>query len=134
MATVVRTEAAAGKTLCASPNYTGSLMMESVLDEIVVTAIGVCLISFIHWFFFMKNDDVVTADKSIEVTVDGGYTPQTIKAEIGKELTITFLRKDPSPCLEEIIMSEFGIRTSLPLNQKLQLKITPIEAKDYTFT
>ena len=82
----------------------------------------------------MKKDRVATVSSSVQITVDGGYTPDTLKTAAGTELTLTFIRKDPSPCLEEVVFSDFGIRRYLPLNEKVEVKIRPTESKEYSFS
>lgn len=104
------------------------------MDEIAVTVGGVTLIGLIYWFFFMKREEIAAASRFVRITVDGGYTPQTLKAEVGKEITLTFIRKDPSPCLEEVILSDFGVRRYLPLNEEVEIKIRPTEKRDYSFS
>ena len=104
------------------------------IDEITVTVGGIVLIGFIYWFFFMKKEQVATVSSSVRIMVDGGYSPQTLRAEAGKELTLTFVRKDPSPCLEEVVISDFGIRRYLPLNEEVEVKIMPIEKGEYSFS
>ena len=103
------------------------------VDQTIVTVAGIALIGFIFWFFFMKKESAVTASKSVDVIVDGGYSPQVIRTEAGKELTITFVRKDPSPCLEDVVLSDFGIRRYLPLNESVKIAVTPKEKGEYGF-
>ena len=52
----------------------------------------------------------------------------------GKTTTINFFRKDPSSCLEEVILSDFKIRKYLPLNKKVSIEITPQKTGEYSFS
>lgn len=103
------------------------------LSQGIVVVTGVALIGFIYWFFFMKKVHAVEASSLVEVTVEGGYSPSVITTEAGKEITMVFIRRDPSPCLEEVVLSDFGIRRYLPLNERIEITVTPPEKKDYLF-
>ncbi len=97
------------------------------MDKILVIALGVSAIGFVYWFFFMKKERAVAAGNEVEVVVDGGYTPETITLQRGRKTTLTFIRKDPSSCLEEIVIPDFKIKKMLPLNQRVSVEITPTE-------
>lgn len=110
------------------------------MNKLIVTLLAFGLISAIIWWFFggkkantaqaEQSDDLQTAT----ITVDGGYKPNVISLSVGKPAKITFLRKDPSNCLAEIIMSDFGIAEKLPLNQPFNVTILPKTAGKFTYT
>lgn len=104
------------------------------IDKLIILFGGVSLIGFIYWFFFGKKEDSVLSGETIEVIVDGGYNPSVIKIPKGQETTISFLRKDSNSCLEEIILSDFKIKEYLPLNEKIQITITPKEKGEFPFS
>ncbi len=58
----------------------------------------------------------MTVDKQVHITVDGGYSPDVIQVKRGQPVTLQFLRRDPSSCLEEVVLPDFGVRERLPLN------------------
>ncbi len=103
------------------------------LDKIIVTILGIAGVAFTYWFFLMKKDDVVEATDAINITVEGGYSPNTISIPKGKTTRINFFRKDPSSCLEEVVLGDFKIRKYLPLNQKVSIAITPEKEGTYDF-
>lgn len=105
------------------------------IDKIVVAIFSVIGIVFTYWFFLMKKDEVVvSAEDEIEIVVDGGYSPSAISIPKEKTTKITFLRKDPSSCLEEVVISDFKIRKFLPLNKKTTIEITPQQIGEFPFT
>lgn len=104
------------------------------LDKIIVTVIDLFAIFFVYWFFLMKKENQVQVSDSVEIIVDGGYLPQTIVIQKGKITKINFLRKDPSSCLEEIVIGEFKIRQILPLHKKVTIEIKPQAIGEATFT
>lgn len=104
------------------------------LDKILVALVSLIGIAFTYWFFLMKRENVVSVTDSVEIIVQGGYTPNTISMPLGKKTKISFVRKDPSSCLEEVIVSDFKIKKYLPLNKKVTLEITPKEKGEYGFS
>jgi len=104
------------------------------VDKILVITVGLIGIAFTYWFFFMKKEEMVTVTDSVDVLVKGGYSPSTISIPKGKTTKITFIRKDPSSCLEEVVLSDFKIRKYLPMNEKVAIEITPKEAGEFDFT
>ena len=103
------------------------------MDKALVTVFGAMGIAFTYWFFLMKKDDAVEVSDSVDITVDGGYTPEVISVEKGKTTRINFTRKDPSSCLEEVVLGDFKIRKFLPLNQKVTVEITPQKTGEFRF-
>ena len=89
------------------------------LDKIIVLLFSIAGIAFVYWFFLMKKEGAMVSvtdlpagrQGSVDITVEGGYTPNTIQIPKGKTTKINFFRKDPSSCLEEVVLSEFKIRT-----------------------
>lgn len=104
------------------------------VDKIFVTIFSLAGIAFTFWFFLMKKEDVVSVRDSVDIIVDGGYSPSTISIPQGKTTKINFIRKDPSSCLEEVILSDFKIKKFLPLNQKVSIEITPKKDGTYPFS
>ena len=106
------------------------------LDKIFVAIISIGGIAFVYWFFLMKKDDeaVVVKNNTIEITVEGGYSPSVISVPKGKATTINFFRKDPSSCLEEVVIADFKVRKYLPLNQKTPITIIPQKSGEFDYT
>lgn len=102
----------------------------------IVNLVGVVLIAFIVWWFWIKKTAPLkaTADE-IEITVDNGvYSPARIEVKKGKTIKLTFLRKDPSPCAEKVLFDELGVSLDLPVNKKVSLTLKPEQAGEYSFT
>lgn len=105
------------------------------MNEIIVTISGVIGIIFVFWFFLMKEGkEVVISGQQIDIVVEGGYSPEVISILKGKTTKINFIRKDPSSCLEEVILPDFKIRKYLPLNQKVTIEINPDKIGEYKFS
>lgn len=104
------------------------------LDEIIVTIAGLAGVAFAYWFFLAKKERAVAVSGSVEIVVDGGYTPAAISIRKGKTTSVHFIRKDPSSCLEEVVISDFKIRRHLPLNRKVTIELAPVRSGTFDFT
>ena len=104
------------------------------MDKIIVTIIGFLGIAFTYWFFLMKKDKEVAVTDSIDIVVDGGYSPESISIPKDKTTKLNFIRKDPSGCLEEVVLGDFSVRKYLPLNQKVTIELTPHQSGEFTYS
>lgn len=102
----------------------------------LVNLAGVSLIVFIVWWFWMSKPRAQRADRNVvDILVEGGtYTPPRIEVEAGKQVTLRFLRKDPSPCAEKVVFEDLGINADLPIGEPKDVVVTPAEAGEYSFT
>lgn len=104
------------------------------IDKIIVIVLGALGMAFTYWFFLMKKDKVVEVSDTVDITVDGGYSPAVISVPLGQTTKINFFRKDPNTCLEEVVLGDFKIRKSLPLNQKVTVEIKPEKKGEFNFS
>lgn len=104
------------------------------VDEIFVIISGIAGVALVYWFFLMKNTQAVVATDSLDIIVEGGYTPETISLPLGKTIKLNFLRKDPSSCLEEVVLPDFRVRKYLPLNQKVSIELMPKKTGEFPFS
>lgn len=103
-------------------------------DKIIVILFGLAGIAFTYWFFLMKKEQEVIVENEVDITVEGGYSPEVISIPKGKLTKINFIRKDPSSCLEEVVLGDFKIRKHLPLNQKMTIELTPQRSGEFVFS
>ncbi len=104
------------------------------LDKLLVTIAGIFGIALTYWFFLLKKEKVIEVKEKITITVDGGYVPETISIPKNKTTSITLIRKDANPCLEEVILSDFNIKKYLPMNKKVKIDLTPKKTGEYKFS
>lgn len=102
-------------------------------DKVFVTILGILGIVFTYWFFLVKKGEAVEVTDSVDILVEGGYKPETISIPRNKTTKINFVRKDPSDCLEEVVLGDFKIRKYLPLNRKVVIEITPKQSGEFRF-
>jgi plastocyanin domain-containing protein len=110
------------------------------MDKIVSLIVSAAAIGFILWWFFGKRkEEAQTAEQTggvqqIEITVDGGYQPRVTQLKAGVPAKLVFNRKDPSACLEEILMPDFGVAQKLPHGQKTTIDIEDPKPGTYKYT
>lgn len=104
------------------------------IDKIIVIIVGLFGILFTYWFFLMRKDTEMEVEGEVDITVEGGYKPGVISIPIGKPTKVNFFRKDPSNCLEEVVLSDFKIKKYLPLNQKVTIEIYPKKEGEFVFS
>ncbi|MEK7521901.1 MAG: cupredoxin domain-containing protein [Patescibacteria group bacterium] len=103
-------------------------------DKMVVIIGGFLSILFVFWFFLgKKRKSFKLEGSSVEITVDGGYSPEVISVSLGKTTQLNFTRVDPTDCLEELVLPDFKIKRTLPLNQKVAVEITPTKKGQFTY-
>jgi plastocyanin domain-containing protein len=104
------------------------------IDKIIVIIIGLLGMAGTYWFFLMKKDQAVEVSDSVDIIVDGGYSPSVISVPLGKTTKISFFRKDPNSCLEDVVLGDFKIRKRLPMNQKVTVEIKPEKKGEFNFS
>ena len=70
---------------------------------------------------------------TVKIT-ERGFEPESLKLRRGVPARITFLRTLDNTCATEIVISEFGIRRALPLNQPTVVSFTPNRKGEFSFT
>ncbi|NET27047.1 cupredoxin domain-containing protein [Okeania sp. SIO1I7] len=106
--------------------------------KILVTLGGLGLIGAeVWWFLFSKtkSQKAITNQgiQELEIIVDGGYKPHRVVVQAAQPVRLIFFRKDPSSCLEKVLLPDFYKALDLELNQRTSVEFTPTEAGEYTF-
>lgn len=106
------------------------------MSAALVNVAGLVLIGLIVWWFWLVKPKPQRAVSGVvEVLVaDGVYTPARIEVASGQPVRLRFLRKDPSACAEKVIFADLGAAADLPLDQPVELTLTPPKPGEYPFT
>ena len=108
-------------------------------DRIVVTALGLFLIAFIVWFFWMKRDkgtrasQTSTGHQEVMILVKGGYTPDVIVVERDRPVRLNFSREETASCSEMVLLPDFEQSARLPVGETVAVEFIPREAGEYEF-
>lgn len=71
--------------------------------------------------------------RTIDVTVDGGYSPARIVVREGERIRLRFTQRDYSPCVAEVVFPTLGIRRTLPVNESVVVELPSLSAGEYAF-
>ena len=108
-------------------------------DRVVVDLVGLALIAFIVWFFWLVKTKGVKAGltsggyQEQMVLVKGGYTPDVIVVEAGKPVRLNFVRQESASCTEMVLLPAFGKSAKLPEGEIVPLEFLPKEPGEYEF-
>ena len=90
------------------------------------------------WFMFSKTKSqkaqVEQGIQEVDIVVNGGYIPDRIDVRAGEPVKLNFFRKDPSSCLEKVLLPDFNKALDLTLNQTTTVEVLPEKPGEYTFT
>jgi plastocyanin domain-containing protein len=108
-------------------------------DRIVVDLLGLGLIAFIVWFFWLVKAKGVRAALTTHgyqeqmVLVKGGYTPDVIVVARGKPVRLSFVRQESAACSEMVLLPAFGKSAQLPEGETVPVEFLPQEPGEYEF-
>jgi plastocyanin domain-containing protein len=108
--------------------------------NLLILAAGIAAIVLVNWYFFMAPRAAVAARASangsqeVRITVEGGYSPAVIRVRQGTPVRLVFDRKEKSPCSDEVVISDFGIRRFLKPFEQTVVEFTPAKPGSYGFT
>ena len=108
--------------------------------DIMILLAGAAAIALVSWYFFMAPKVTVAArasaddSREVSITVEGGYSPPVIRAKSGQALRLVFDRKEKSPCSDEVVIPDFGVRRFLKPYEKTVIDIVPAKPGSYEFT
>jgi plastocyanin domain-containing protein len=108
------------------------------LDQWLVTALGLALVGFIVWFFWLKRakgTEAVGAGTHQEalIVVKGGYTPDTLVVRRGKPVRLNFRRDETAACSEMVIFPDFNRSARLPTGKTVAIEFVPEKAGEFEF-
>lgn len=108
-------------------------------DRIVVDVVGLGLIGFIVWFFWLVRTTGVRAAVTSKgyqeqmVLVKGGYTPDVIVVERGKPVRLNFVRQESASCSEMVVLPAFNKQATLPEGETVPVEFLPSAPGEYEF-
>jgi plastocyanin domain-containing protein len=109
-------------------------------DRVLVDVVGVGLIGFIVWFFWLVQAKGVRAAVSSGgyqeqmVLVKGGYTPDVIVVGAGKPVRLNFVRQESASCSEMVLFPAFNKSATLPEGQTVPVEFLPKDRGEFEFS
>ena len=108
-------------------------------DRVLVDVVGLGLIAFIAWFFWLGKAKGVRAGltsggyQEQMVLVKGGYTPDIIVVEAGKPVRLNFIRQESASCSEMVVLPAFNKSVKLPEGETVPVEFLPKERGEFGF-
>ncbi len=108
-------------------------------DRWIVTVMGLLIIAFIVWFFWLKKTKGTRAAltsggyQEAMILVKGGYTPDVIVVEHGKPVRLNFRREETAACSEMVLFPDFDKSARLPTGETVPIELLPKEPGEHEF-
>jgi plastocyanin domain-containing protein len=109
-------------------------------DRIAVDVVGLALIAFIVWLFWLvrtRGTRAATTTSGYQeqmVLVKGGYTPDVIVVEVGKPVRLNFVRQESAACTEMVLLPAFNKSATLPEGETVAVEFLPKERGEFEFS
>lgn len=115
------------------------------LSQWLVTAGGLALVGAVLWYFFAPAAGqgasigraapvAAGGPQTVEVLVEGGYSPATIGLTAGQPTRLNFVRQEDNECSAELLIPDFRIRRELPAFQTTTIELPAAPAGTYPFS
>lgn len=103
-------------------------------DILIVNGIAAVLIVFAYWFFFSGTPTPPLVNNPITIVVkDGMYFPSMINVHSGKEVKMTFVRKDTASCAGVVNFPQLNMTYELPINKNVDILLPPLQKGEVDF-
>lgn len=100
------------------------------------TTIAIALLTLVASFASACGGEETAADDGrVQIEVNAsGYEPAQVQATAGQPLTLVFTRTTDEGCGQELVIPAHDVRRRLPLDEPVEVTITPTEAGELRFT
>lgn len=106
--------------------------MSALSIAVIAVAVAGCLL--VLWYFLAPRPAVSVSGGSVEIIVDGGYSPGTIRVPAGQPIHLMFDRREASGCSEEVVFPSLGVKRFLPPFARTEIVIPALTSGTYAFT
>lgn len=106
---------------------------------LIINLLGLGLIALIVWWFWLYKPEIVQVEETNatgELTIiveEGVYQPANISIAENMPVTLTFVRKDASPCAATVLFPALEISGELPLNKPVEISLPAMKKGQYAF-
>ncbi len=107
-------------------------------DRWIVAGIGLSLVIFIAWFFWLKRSRGIRAAETSgsyqeAILVKGGYTPDMIIVRHGRPVRLNFRREETAGCSDKVIFADFQKSADLPTGETVPVEFLPNQPGEFAF-
>ncbi|MDH5299987.1 MAG: cupredoxin domain-containing protein [Gammaproteobacteria bacterium] len=89
----------------------------------------------VYWFWLSKpKGHKARAKEVVEIEMANGvFNPALLEVAVNTPVVLRIVRKDPSPCAEQVIFKELGIARPLSLQQAEHIELVLPQPGEYHF-
>ena len=101
----------------------------------ITNILGLGLIVFIVWWFWLyRPAEGPAAAESVVIRVENGsYEPPRLRIPAYQPTRLQFLRKDPSPCAEMVLVPQADVSAELMVDETTTVELPALKPGDYPF-
>lgn len=108
------------------------------LTQWIVNLAGLAVIAWIVWYFWLYRKEGVRVTEAagvqeLNITVKGGYDPDTIVVRRGKPVKLNFTRQESALCSETVVFDKLAKSARLPEGEVVSIEFTPDATGDIPF-
>ncbi len=108
------------------------------VTQIIVNGLGLSLIVFIIWYFWLYRKEgvqvaVVGGVQEVKINVKGGYDPDVIVVKKGKPVRLHFNRQESAMCSEMVVFDKIDQSAKLPEGETVTIEFTPDQRGEIPF-
>jgi len=108
------------------------------LAQIVVNLLGLALIAWVAWYFWLYPRRRVAAAEAggaqeVRIRVRGGYDPDVIVVRAGRPVRLHFYREEDTACSEMVLFPGLDRSARLAPFQDTVVEVTPPRPGEYDF-
>ncbi|MDA3644323.1 heavy metal translocating P-type ATPase [Saccharopolyspora indica] len=108
----------------------------SVVDLVVLVA-ALAAVGAVVWYFFGPRNahsaEFVGGVQRVEVTVRGGYRPETIQVRQNTPVELVFNRQEEGDCTSRVVFADLGVTAALPAFTRTSVRLMPTRAGTFGF-
>ncbi|MFD8496070.1 heavy metal translocating P-type ATPase [Amycolatopsis sp. NPDC059657] len=105
--------------------------------DIAVLVAAVAVIAGLGWYFFGPRTAGMArlADgvQRAEITVRGGFRPDTVRVRQGVPLELVFDRQESGDCTSRVVFGDLGVGAALPAFSRTTVRLDPARAGSFGF-
>ena len=96
----------------------------------IVNLLGLAAVVWLVWYFWLQAKEgvaaaVVSGFQEVDITVKGGYDPDTIVVKAGLPVRLNFTRVESSMCSEMVVFDGIDRSETLPEGETVPIEFTP---------
>lgn len=102
---------------------------------ILVNLLGLVLIAFIVWWFWLyqQKPQVFDAEHQVIKVNSGVYLPAKLMLKANQAVQLRFLREDEAACSQTLVIPDLGISVDLSLGKETLVDLPALAKGEYAF-